>query len=94
MEEKQIPFDLLSDPGNAVAAAFGVRFVLSGDLRAVNRSLGLDLPSFNGDDSWSLPIHARFILDTKGRVRYAVHDPDFTKRTSTEHTLSALRDLA
>ena len=58
VEEKRIPFDLLGDPGNAVAAAFGVRFVLPDDLRLVNRSLGLDLSAFNGDDSWELPMPA------------------------------------
>ena len=88
-----MPFELLHDPGNRVAADFGVRIELSRDLQSANRSLGLDLPTFNGDDSWTLPIPARFIIDQKGLVRYAELDPDYTLRIPAAHTLSALWDM-
>jgi peroxiredoxin len=85
--EKNVPFELLHDPGNGVAADFGVRLALSSDLRAANRSLGLDLPTFNGENSWTLPIPARFIIDQKRRIRYAQLDPDYTLRIPAAHTL-------
>jgi peroxiredoxin len=91
--EKDVPFELLHDPENRLAREFGVRIELSDDLKAANRSLGLDLPAFNGDDTWSLPIPSRFIIDQKKRVRYAVLDPDYTLRTTASHTLSALWDM-
>jgi peroxiredoxin len=91
--EKALPFELLHDAGNEVAAEFGVRIELSPDLRAANRALGLDLPTFNGDDSWTLPIPARFIIDQKRRIRYAELDPDYTLRIPATHTLSALWDM-
>lgn len=93
VEEKRIPFPLLIDPGNATAGAFGVRFVLNEDLVAMNRSMGLELPAFNGDDSWSLPIPSRFIVDLEGIVRYAELDPDYRTRVPPAHTLAALREM-
>jgi peroxiredoxin len=93
VDEKEIPFPLLIDPGNETADAFGVRFTMNEDLVAMNRSLGLELPAFNGDESWSLPIPARFIIDREGEVRYAELDPDYRTRVPPEHTLDALRSL-
>lgn len=91
--EQNLPFDLLYDPGNRIADAFGVRLQLSRDLQAANRSLGLDLPAFNGDDSWTLPIPARFIIDQKGRIRYAELDPDYTIRIPPAHTIARLWNM-
>ncbi len=93
VEEKDIPFLILSDPRNEVAAAYGVRFHLPPDLLAVNRTLGLDLNAFNGDDSGTLPVPSRFIVDRDGCIRYTVVDPDYTVRPTPEHTLEALRTL-
>ena len=94
VQEKDIPFDMLIDPGNEVADAFGVRFVLNDDIKAMNRSLGFDLAAFNGDDSWSLPVPSRFIIDREGITRYAELDPDYRIRIPPSHTLTALRSLA
>ena len=74
-----------------MAAAYGVRFHLPPDLLAVNRTLGLDLNAFNGDDSGTLPVPSRFIVDGDGGIRYTVVDPDYTVRPTPEHTLEALR---
>ena len=91
--EKHVPFELLHDPENRLAREFGVRIELPDDLKAANRSLGLDLPLFNGDEAWTLPDPSRFIIDQKKRIRYAVLDPNYTKRVSAAHTLSALWDM-
>ena len=66
LEEKHIPFPLLRDPGNRVAHEFGVRLTLSEELREAHRSVGLDLAIFNGDDTWTLPHPARFVIDGGG----------------------------
>jgi peroxiredoxin len=89
-----IAFPILSDPGNAVAASFGLRFALPDYLVALYKSLKNDLPAFNGDDSWTLPMPARFVIGTNGIVRYAEVNPDYTKRPEPEALLPALREAA
>ena len=93
MEEKRIPFPLLCDPGNRVAHEFGIRLTLSEELREAHRSVGLDLAFFNGDDTWTLPHPARFVIDAGGVVRHVATYEDLTVRTSPESTLAALEAL-
>jgi peroxiredoxin len=86
-------FPILSDPGNAVADRYGLRYRLPSYLIDVYKQLGVDLPVINGDDSWTLPIPARFVVDRVGRIRYAEADPDYTQRPDPEDLLPVLRGL-
>ena len=76
-----------------MAAQFGLRFAFEEDLREVYRSFGLDLVAANGDDSWTLPMPARYVIDTSGTIRWMSADPDYTRRPEPEETLEALRAL-
>jgi peroxiredoxin len=89
--EKKLDVPILSDPGNAVAAEYGIRHTLPEDLQAVYLKFGLDLPAHNGDDSWTLPMPARLIIDTKRVIRYAEINADYTVRPEPEETLAVLK---
>jgi peroxiredoxin len=89
-----LTFPVLSDPGNQVAARFGLRFALPGYLQELYRGLGLDLPRYNGDDSWTLPLPARLIIDSDGCIRDAEINVDYTLRPEPEQTLRTLQNLA
>ena len=91
IERRHLTFEILSDRGNEVAAQFGLRWTLPEYLREVYRGFPLPLEKFNGDDSWTLPIPARFVLDPQGIIRYAESDPDYTTRPEPSDTLEALR---
>lgn len=87
--------DLLSDAGNAYAKALGVSFELPKNLREIYGQLGgFTLPEYNGDDSWTLPIPTRLVVNTDGRISYAEVDADYTVRPEPTETLAALRGLA
>ena len=87
-------FPILSDTRNDVAAAFGLRFELPGYLVELYKGLKNDLPSFNGDDSWTLPMPARFVIGQDGVIRYAEVNPDYTRRPDPEDMLPVLRSTA
>jgi peroxiredoxin len=93
IEQKKFTFDMLSDPGNKVAKAYGLVYTMPEDLRKIYLQFGLDIPKHNGDDSWSLPMPARYIIDQTGIVRYAAVEPDYTVRPEPEHTITALKEL-
>ena len=93
VKAKKLTFEVLSDPGNALAKKFGLVHALPEDLRKIYLQFGIDLPKHNGDDSWTLPLAARFIIDREAVIRYAEADADYTVRPEPEHTIEALKSI-
>ena len=91
--EKNLPFEVLSDPGNQIAEKYGIKFQMPDDLITVYKQLGLKVDEHNGDDTWTLPMAARLIIDQKGVIRYAEINPDYTERPDPEDTLASLREV-
>ncbi len=92
-KERNLTFDLLSDPGNKVAQKFGLVYTFPDDLRQVYMTFDINLELFNGDASWTLPMPARFIIDQESTIRYAETDPDYTKRPDPINTIEALKSM-
>jgi peroxiredoxin len=89
-----LDFPILSDPGNKTAAAFGLRFGLPDYMVELYKSLKNDLPAFNGDTSWTLPMPGRFMIGQNGVIRYAEVNPDYTHRPEPSDMVPALRSRA
>ncbi len=85
---------MLSDPGNRTADAYGLTFTLPDELREMYEQFGIDVPAHNGDDSWRLPMPARFVVDRDGIIRYAKADPDYTVRPEPDETVEFVQRLA
>jgi peroxiredoxin len=86
-----LEFPILSDPGNETAAAFGLRFKLPDYLVELYKGLKNELPAFNGDASWTLPMPGRFVIGQDGVILYAEVNPDYTRRPEPEAMLPVLR---
>jgi peroxiredoxin len=86
-----LSFPILSDTRNEVAAAFGIRFELPDYLIALYKMLKNDLPAFNGDSSWSLPMPARYVIGRNGIIQYSEINPDYTHRPEPTDMLPVLR---
>jgi peroxiredoxin len=84
---------MLLDPHNQLAAQFGLVFTVPEALQQLYRSFGIDLPRYNGDDSWQLPLPARYLIDQKGVIRDVSISIDHTDRPDVEKTLAALKSL-
>ena len=89
----RLAFPILGDPGLAWARELSMTFALPQDLREVYGSFDIDLPTFNGDDSWELPLPARLVVDGEGILRALDTDPDYTRRPEPGDTLEVLRNL-
>lgn len=90
-EQAGTSFPLLADPRNRVAASFGVLVKLTPGLIDLYQRSGIDLPTLNGDESWTLPLPARFVIATDRSIRYAEVSADFTRRTDPLELLPVLR---
>lgn len=89
----KLGFPILSDAGGAVAAAFGLRWSLSEDLKRVYTGFGLDLAVFNDDTSWTLPMPARYVIGPDGVIAYAEVNPDYTRRPEPSDLFPTLERL-
>jgi peroxiredoxin len=94
MRQNGLTFPILSDTRNDVAAAFGLRFALQDYLVELYKSLKNDLPAFNGDPSWTLPMPARYVVAPDGTIVYAEVNPDYTHRPDPSEMVPAIRQLA
>ena len=92
-EKQNLGFPILTDRDNKVGEAYGLAFRLPDDLIEVYKKIGVDLPRYNGDESWRLSIPARIVIRRDGVVAAAEADPDYTHRPEVEPTLDVLQQL-
>ncbi len=92
-EKLELTFALLSDMGNQVARQFGLVFTIDEAVRGAHKQVCADLPAFNGDNSWELPMAGTFLVDQSGTVRLAFVHPDFTRRLDPLVVIARLEEL-
>ena len=92
-QKNGVIFRVLSDRGNHVARKFGLVFKLPPDLCEFYKSLGINLATQNGDESWELPLAATYLVDRDGVIRAGFVDPDYVKRMEPADIVAALRRL-
>lgn len=91
VRNNKLGFPVLSDVRNETAAAFGLRFNLPDYLIDLYKKFKNDLPSFNGDPSWTLPMPARYVIGQDGVVLYSEINPDYTQRPEPSDMLPAIK---
>lgn len=88
-----LQFDVLSDDGNKTADLFGLKFAFPDYLKEIYEGFGLDLERFNGDNSWTLPMPARYVINQDSRITAAEVNPDYTKRPEPSETIEELKKI-
>lgn len=84
-----LPFPVLSDPGNKVAEQFGLVYTVPEYYRAYYKSILVNIPFVNGDDSWRLPLPATYVIARDRKVVFAEAHADFRVRPEPEETFTA-----
>lgn len=96
-EERQFPFEVLSDVGNKVAENFNLVYGQKQNDYVVNKvypAFGIDLKNFNGDDSWELALPGTYVIDQNSEIRYAFAPADYTQRAEYAEVFEALDKLS
>ncbi len=88
-----LEFDILSDEGNKTSEKFGLKYEYPDYLIEVYKGLGADFERFNGDDSWTLPMSARYVVGQDGTIVVADFDPDYKKRPEPSKTIEDLKTI-
>lgn len=93
-EKNGLSFPVLSDTGSRVASAFGIAYDLAEELRPIYMSFGQALPERNGDNSWTLPLAATYVIDRDGVIAFAYVDVDYRSRLEPDTIVATLAALA
>lgn len=86
-----LQYEVLSDLGNVVSRRYGLVYQVPEWVRALYVSLGTDLPAFNGDQSWELPIAGTFVIGGDRRILLAYADSDERNRLEPGVILETLQ---
>lgn len=82
---------VLCDVDNGLAASLDLVVWMGDEMLALTKKAGIDLPRYQGNDSWSLPIPATFVVGRDRRILARFVDPDYRKRMSIEAMLAAVK---
>jgi peroxiredoxin len=94
VRQNKLSFPILSDVKGKVSAAFGLRFNLPDYLVELFNQMKNDLPAFNDDLSWTLPMPARYVIGRDGVILYSEVNPDYTHRPEPEDMIPVLQRAA
>jgi peroxiredoxin len=86
----EIPFVLLNDDGCKVSEEFGLTYTIPPYHQQHYRSVLVNLPFVNGDQSWKLILPATYVLAPDGTVLFAEAHADFRVRPEPEEVLRHL----
>lgn len=98
LQQHQLPFPILSDPGAEVAEQFGLSYTVPEQHRAYFRSIMVNIPFVNSglmydnapEESWRLPIPAVFVIRQDRTVAFSRGYADFRVRPEPAEVLAAL----
>jgi peroxiredoxin len=89
-ETAKAPFLVLTDMDNGYAMSLGLAIWVGDEMQKIIAERH-DLATYQGNDSWVLPIPATFVVGQDGRIRARFVDPDYRKRMTIEDLLAAMR---
>ena len=90
-DEAEADFPVLTDMDNGYAMSLNLVFWVGEEMRALMLAAGLDLPEYQGSESWMVPVPATFVVGRDGRIDARFVDPDYRKRMTIESMLTAFQ---
>jgi peroxiredoxin len=90
--DAQAPFPVLTDMDNGYALSLNLAIWVGDEMKTMIAGAGWDVPSYQGNPSWMLPIPATFVVGTDGRIVARYVDPDYRRRMDIDRLLAALEE--
>jgi peroxiredoxin len=92
-EINALVYPVLSDSALAAADGFDISFTLPPELVDFYGAVGVDVPVFNGNGQWVLPVPSTFVIDTGGTIRLAHVDEDFGRHPEPREVLAFIQQM-
>jgi peroxiredoxin len=84
-------FPFLTDMDNGYALSLNLAIWVGAEMEALIGGAGWDVPSYQGNAAWILPIPATFVVDTDGIIVARYLDPDYRQRMEIDDLLAAIK---
>ena len=88
--QSNVPFPILTDMDNGYALSVNMTIWVGAEVQKMMEGRR-DLPTFQGNSSWMLPIPATFVVGRDGLIRARFIDPDYRNRMMISDMLGAMR---
>jgi len=88
--ESNVQFPILTDMDNGYALSLNLTIWVGAEVQKMMEGRR-DLPTFQGNSSWMLPIPATFVVGRDGLIRARFIDPDYRNRLMISDMLAAMR---
>ena len=88
--QSNVPFPILTDMDNGYALSLNLTIWVGAEMQKMMEGRQ-DLPTFQGNSSWMLPIPATFVVGRDGTIKARFMDPDYRKPMAIAEMLKALR---
>ena len=85
-----LPFPILTDMDNGYALSLNLAIWIGDEMQTMMTGRQ-NLPEYQGNDAWMLPIPATFVVGQDRRIKARFVDPDYRKRMAIDDLLAALR---
>jgi peroxiredoxin len=92
--ESKARFPILTDMDNGYALSLNLVIWVGAEIVQMISALGRDIPNYQGNASWMLPIPATFVVGMDGEVKARFVDPDYRRRMAIEDMIRALRSAS
>ena len=89
-KQSNVPFPILSDMDNGYALSLNLTIWVGAELQRMLQER-VNMPAFQGNSSWMLPIPATFVVGRDGLIIARFIDPDYRKRMTISDMLAAMR---
>ena len=64
------------------------------EIRSIYQQFGIDVPAYNGNQTFELPIPATYVVATDGRIIHSFVNPDYTQRLDPEEIMTTLQQVS
>jgi peroxiredoxin len=88
-----LPFPVLSDIDLGYSLSLGLIFWVGAEVQRLYKDVGIDLEKYHGNDSYFLPMAAKFIVGRDGLVKARQVNIEFRERMAPEAVMAALEQL-
>jgi peroxiredoxin len=89
--EGGVEYPILTDIDNGYALSLNLAVWVGDEMQQILESGGRDVPAYQGNETWVMPIPATFVINRDGVVTARFIDPDYRNRMTIEELLAALK---
>ena len=86
------PYSIISG-GTPIMQQYGLDFQLDKKTKTKYKMFGINVAKHNGNDDYTLPVPATYVIDKNGTIVYKHFDENYKVRAEVDDILTALREL-